>query len=266
MATAACEFTGNPDLYGLGIRTGIYTQVFSTLITNHFLPGELSSTWTANIIFVSALLLAMIKSISQASDFFVVEGFILLQLILLFFLTVISNSGTFFIFMDTFCAFLDGTLNADTYRALKEVGDSSEQVGVIMIQHLSKLSQAYSDISPLASTICLVLTLMASGLNLWYWISGTQALRREDVSCSTDVFLFAPVDATGSARYFFIVIGSLYAAYQLLLLFFTRMFFLLQKPEESYKQKLLSVFDPRSPVERARSDQQGGHLPYVDGF
>lgn len=265
MATVRCEFPGNPDLYGLGIRIGIYTQVFSTLITNHFLPGELSSTWTANIIFVSALLLAMIKSISQSSEFFVVEGFILLQLILLFFLAVISVSGAFFTLMDAFCAFLDGTLNADTYRAMMESGYSSKQFNIVVTQQLSKLSQAYSDISPLASTISLALTLVASGLNLWYWISGTQVLKREAVGCSTDVFLFAPVDATGSARFFFIVVGSFYATYQALLLLFTRgSLFLLQG--KSFKQKLLTIFDPRSTVERTRSDDQGGHLTYVDGI
>jgi hypothetical protein len=32
---------GNPDLYGIGIRVGIYLQLFSTLIANHYLPDAM---------------------------------------------------------------------------------------------------------------------------------------------------------------------------------------------------------------------------------
>lgn len=31
-----CGFEGNPDLYGLGIRLGIYFQLFSSFLANHY--------------------------------------------------------------------------------------------------------------------------------------------------------------------------------------------------------------------------------------
>lgn len=31
-----CTVTGNPDLYGLGIRVGVYTQLVSSVLANHY--------------------------------------------------------------------------------------------------------------------------------------------------------------------------------------------------------------------------------------
>jgi hypothetical protein len=38
LASCLGPVDGNPDLYGIGIRVGIYLQLFSTLIANHYLP------------------------------------------------------------------------------------------------------------------------------------------------------------------------------------------------------------------------------------
>jgi hypothetical protein len=266
MAATDCRLPGNPDVYGLGIRIGIYTQVISTLITNHCLPHELSSTWIANIIFVSALILALIKSIiGQSSDFFVVEGFVLLQLILLFFFAVISASGRQFVLVDFFCAFLDGNLNPETYQALKVATESKSERMILAGQLLSKLGRAYSDGSPLRYTVRLVLACTASGLNLWYWISGTQSLKHVGLECSTDVFLFARVGVTGPVRHFFIVVGTFYAAYHLAILLFATVPWAQADGSKtvSLKDKLLAAFDPRSPAERTRSEHRENLLGYV---
>jgi hypothetical protein len=31
-----CTVSGNPDLYGLGIRLGVYTQLVSSVLANHY--------------------------------------------------------------------------------------------------------------------------------------------------------------------------------------------------------------------------------------
>ena len=38
LASCLGPVDGNPDLYGIGIRVGIYLQLFSTLVANHYLP------------------------------------------------------------------------------------------------------------------------------------------------------------------------------------------------------------------------------------
>ena len=36
---------GNSDLYGIGIRVGIYLQLFSTLVANHYLPEVIKALY-----------------------------------------------------------------------------------------------------------------------------------------------------------------------------------------------------------------------------
>jgi hypothetical protein len=35
-ARDVCIVAGNPDLYGLGIRLGVYTQLLSSVLANHY--------------------------------------------------------------------------------------------------------------------------------------------------------------------------------------------------------------------------------------
>ena len=46
-----CNLVGNPDLYGLRIRLGVYLQLLSILLANHFLPDALREAWDANAVF-----------------------------------------------------------------------------------------------------------------------------------------------------------------------------------------------------------------------
>lgn len=38
-------FEGNPDLYGLGIRVGIYCQLVSSLLANHYHREIMQDAW-----------------------------------------------------------------------------------------------------------------------------------------------------------------------------------------------------------------------------
>ena len=42
-----CGFDGNPDLYGLGIRLGVYFQLFSSSLANHYHRDIMKDTWDA---------------------------------------------------------------------------------------------------------------------------------------------------------------------------------------------------------------------------
>ena len=41
----ACIIEGNPDLYGLGIRLGVYTQLISSLLANYYHDEILQDAW-----------------------------------------------------------------------------------------------------------------------------------------------------------------------------------------------------------------------------
>lgn len=55
-----CGFRGNPDVYGLGIRLGLYAQWLSTLISNWFHQANITRMRDVNTCFQLAMMIAMI--------------------------------------------------------------------------------------------------------------------------------------------------------------------------------------------------------------
>ena len=65
-ATAtACSVQGNADLYGVGIRAGIYLQALATILTNALVPDAVCDLRDTNTIFLFALFVAMLKTYGQ---------------------------------------------------------------------------------------------------------------------------------------------------------------------------------------------------------
>lgn len=57
-----CQYEGNPDIYGIGIRVGVYTQWLSTLLTNWLLINRNSShIRDINTCFQFAMLIALLS-------------------------------------------------------------------------------------------------------------------------------------------------------------------------------------------------------------
>lgn len=56
-----CNLLGNSDLYGLGIRLGIYMQWTSSLLANNLLEGEILSLLDTNTTFLLAVFSAIAK-------------------------------------------------------------------------------------------------------------------------------------------------------------------------------------------------------------
>lgn len=59
-AQTRCGFAGNSDLYGLGIRVGIYLQWISSIIVNHFLSSQIKNYAATNIVFGFAICVALL--------------------------------------------------------------------------------------------------------------------------------------------------------------------------------------------------------------
>ena len=87
---STCSHVGNTDLYGLGIRLGVYLQLFSTLIANHYLPDTAQAAWDANAVFLVAIFIATIKSSVGNSHIAAFEAFVMLQMLLAFVLAVFT--------------------------------------------------------------------------------------------------------------------------------------------------------------------------------
>ena len=56
-----CGFAGNNDLYGLGLRVGIYLQFIATFAAKFFLPNEFKYLQAITLVYVSANLIAVIR-------------------------------------------------------------------------------------------------------------------------------------------------------------------------------------------------------------
>ena len=76
-----CGFVGNPDLYGIGIRLGYYTQVLSVWFANYFVSSEARELRSVNLLFLVALFVALVWLSHQAQQTYAIEIFLLLRLL-----------------------------------------------------------------------------------------------------------------------------------------------------------------------------------------
>ncbi|CAN9154635.1 unnamed protein product [Alternaria alternata] len=79
MATI-CEFSGNSDMYGLGIRIGSYLQWLSLLIAARYVPSELPGLRTSNAFFTSATFIGLVVE-TALQDIEITEIYITMLLV-----------------------------------------------------------------------------------------------------------------------------------------------------------------------------------------
>lgn len=76
-----CGFTGNSDLYGIGIRLGYYTQAISVWFANYFVLSEAKVLRSVNLLFLVALFIALAWLSHQPQQTYAIEVFLLLRLL-----------------------------------------------------------------------------------------------------------------------------------------------------------------------------------------
>ncbi|MCJ1377474.1 hypothetical protein MMC17_000569 [Xylographa soralifera] len=77
--TASCGFPGNSDIYGIGIRTGYYTQALAVYFSNFFVLSEAKNLRAVNGLFLLALGIVAAIYAYNAATTYAIEVFILLQ-------------------------------------------------------------------------------------------------------------------------------------------------------------------------------------------
>lgn len=75
-----CGFAGNPDVYGIGIRIGYYTQALAVWFANYFHFREAKVLRSVNNLFLIALTIVGLIYFNNARDVYAVEAFLLLYL------------------------------------------------------------------------------------------------------------------------------------------------------------------------------------------
>ena len=176
-----CSIDGNADLYGLGIRLGIYFQIISTIIVNHFVPDEVSGIWTTNGIFLLAVFAAVANTTVHHSIQYI-EAFVMLQLIFAFLLVSgITNSS------------IKWTIRG-TFAILKEKDEG------LLKKNFSASTVGHRWRSGLA--------LAVACFNVWFWF-------RFDVpTCEVHIFLFAKASPMPVAQQIYRIWSVLYLSWK----------------------------------------------------
>lgn len=74
-----CDFNGNADMYGLGIRLGYYLQWFGIILASPLAPDEVPNARFALALFISATFQALIIQIVRR-NLYIVEIYVVLLL------------------------------------------------------------------------------------------------------------------------------------------------------------------------------------------
>lgn len=74
-----CGFTSNPDIFGIGIRIGYYTQAVAVWFASFFFFREAKVLRAVNTLFIIAMFIVGIISACNASTTYAAEMFLLLQ-------------------------------------------------------------------------------------------------------------------------------------------------------------------------------------------
>ena len=80
MSSEECGFDGNPDLYGVGIRIGYYTQALAAWFANWFVLSEARGLRKTNTLFLFAAMLALIVYVAHPGEVYAIEAYAPLQI------------------------------------------------------------------------------------------------------------------------------------------------------------------------------------------
>ena len=185
---STCPQVGNADLYGLGIRLGVYLQLFSTLIANRFLPDTAQAAWDANAVFLVAIFIATIKSSVGSSHIAAFEAFVMLQMLLAFVLAVFTVTHRQW---NWFMEFHGQTIGRDF-----SAGPGSQ------LGHFARAT----------------LTAAIACYQVWYWFVGIDRLDQRS-HCTAFVFLFTRISIRSRAVIVFKIGSILYLIIKALRLF-----------------------------------------------
>jgi hypothetical protein len=169
LSATACAHPGNADFYGLGIRLGIYLQIFSTMLCM-IDPGSSDALYDAhdsNAILLLAVFVAVVKS-TPSRSIELVDVIILLRIIWLIIV----------------CGFSVAHLTQE-YKRAKEA---------------KKMAALITTPSALAFRILVVG--LVSIYNVWFWFHGVTYFQHAS-TCRTYAFFFAKLAADGRLQGFY---------------------------------------------------------------
>lgn len=168
-----CSFEGNNDLYGLGIRIGIYINWWATCFANNFVPSEAPPMRALNTAFQLGLLIALLY---QGTHIHAIEAYILISI----------RFGDISVSTVLLMLYLDR--QAPEHRVTKH--------------HFRppKLRYLYEHVTFIGIFLRLIIAVIFDGYSAYYWFSGIDRMAHSP--CPTWGFFLARADLFGWLRTF----------------------------------------------------------------
>ncbi|KAI1389040.1 uncharacterized protein F4822DRAFT_267711 [Hypoxylon trugodes] len=204
----ACDVVeGNPDLYGIGIRIGVYLQWITAWINLLVDPLSAQSVYDVNSVFVFAILVAtMIASFTTDSPIQPIETHIMLQITLGFFITTLSTFGFRLYFLQPASIAESKEQVRGVLEALAAAGQIILTPGGIIRLVTGKLTFPLHLFAPLkpshlswSGVFWRTLTVvMLAAVNIWLWFASEPNYRLTGQNCDPPfIFLFSRQQLTG---------------------------------------------------------------------
>ena len=197
--TWGCHFQGNSDLYGLGIRVGIYMQLFSSLLANAALPSHVREDMqnTNAIIMVSVfagMANATIRRSLNAVEIFVMSTFL-----------------AAFMWSDFTPAHISNIMLSSKGGKCRVQTEESGGMGERGEEELWEKKSYFAAISrSIFGTAFAV-------FNVWYWLFGRHSLLKNGIdnpTCQPIIFLHAQIILNGYQPMLYIILSVAYAIYE----------------------------------------------------
>jgi hypothetical protein len=194
-----CVFSGNSDLYGLGIRLGIYLQLFSTLLANDLLTLEVQEdAKTTNAIIMIAVFAGMASATWQGN----------------------MNSVEIFVMSTLLSAFLVGDFSPPhigRFTLLEGDGETLMR-GINGFRKNERPKQEAREKKRYFATIARSCFGTAKTVfDVWYWLYGRNILLRNNIEstvCEPLVFLNTQILLSGYEPILYIILAVASAIYE----------------------------------------------------
>lgn len=217
-----CSFPGNSDLYGLGIRLGVYLQLFSTLLANAFLSRtNRDDAHNTNAIIMIAIFAGMANATIRG-DLNAVEIFVMSTLLTAFLWSEFTPrhiSGI--VLFESAGTSWDGVNKKRLYR---ERRDKRIQDGWVVGHTFDQNLQPDPTPPGIDTKKSYFAAFLRSAFGtavgifvLWYWFDGRNTLLKngiEDPVCKPTIFLHQQIVLQGYQPMLYIVFSVLYAVWE----------------------------------------------------
>jgi hypothetical protein len=216
-----CSFEGNSDLYGLGIRLGVYLQLLSTLLANGFLSNELrEDARNTNAIIMIAVFAGMASATinNQTNG---IEIFVMTTLLISFLWSDFTPSHISALLFEqtekeppkdrkTWRLNIPAESEiASTSSSMQKDGDAggdTEELEVENKPYFAAISR-----SVFGTAIAL--------FNAWYWLHSRHTLLKNNIDdplCIPIVFLETQIALGTNQALFYVITSVIYAVYEVL--------------------------------------------------